>query len=100
VGLRLGSHLPDDARECEAEPRHHAQQRGPRQHPDQIDGDRGGHRNAQPSEQVHPEGGIAEWRQQDVGHPAQQDVGREAGRVEDREGVRHRLCLGGVPETP
>ena len=65
---------------------------------DQVHRDPGRDGHADGREQVHPEGRFAERLEHDRGEPAEQDVGREAGRVGGAHQRRDRLELGRVPE--
>ena len=71
----------------------------PRQGPHEIDRDRRGDGDDSAANRFIRKRRLAEGRQQHVREPAQQDVGREAGRVGRAQHRRDRLELGGVPEA-
>ena len=77
----------------------HAEDRGAGQRPDEIDRDAGRDGDAQCGEQVHPERRLAERLEDDRGQPAEDDVGREAGRVGRAEQRRDGLELARCPRT-
>ena len=76
----------------------HAEDRRASQRSNEVDRDAGRDRDAQRGEQVHPESRLAERLEDDRREPAEDDVGREAGRVGRPEQRRDGLELGGVPE--
>ena len=84
-----GQGQPDAGRDPERQPA------GQRAH--EVDREAGRHGEAQPGQQVHPEGRLAERLEEDRGQPAEQDVGREAGRVGGAQQRRDGLQLAGVP---
>ena len=55
-------------------------------------------RHADRREQVHPERRLAEWREDDRAEPAEDHLGREAGRMRGPEQRADGLELGRVPE--
>jgi hypothetical protein len=89
---------PDERGQGEAETRRDAEHDRPAEDPDEVRGDRCRHGDAQAGEQVHPEGRLAERREQDVRDPAEQHERRVAGRVGRAEEWCDRLQLGGIPE--
>jgi hypothetical protein len=97
VRLGVGRDRPGDRRERQPDagrdPEHQAA--GQRAH--EVDREAGRHREAQPGQQVHPERRLAERLEEDRGQPAEQDVGREAGRMGGAQQRRDGLQLPGVP---
>ncbi len=96
VGVRADR--PGQGRQGEREARGDPDGDRARQRPDQVDRHRGGDPEAHRRQQVHPERLVAERLEQRPGEPAQQDVGRESGRMRGAEDGSHRLELPGVPE--
>ena len=65
--------------------------------PHEVDREAGRHGQAQAGQQVHPKGRLAERLEDDRRQPAEEDVGREAGRVRGAQQRRDGLQLAGVP---
>ncbi len=98
VDVGVGPDRPGDRRGRQEHARGERDPRPPGQPPDQDGGQAGGDGDAGRIEQVHPEGGVAERLEDDRREPAQDDPGREPGRVAGPEKGADRLELGGVPE--
>ena len=82
VGLGVGADGPRRSARGPARGRRRRRARRAGQGPGQVDGDAGAPTPRQiAAKEVHPEGRLAERLQDDRREPAEEDVGREAGRV-------------------
>jgi hypothetical protein len=99
-GVRLGvrGDRPREGCQGETDPGGDPERDPAGQGPDEVDRDTSRDRQAQPGEQVHPEGRVAERLQDHRREPAQQDVGREPGRMGGAQDGRDDLQLTGIPE--
>ena len=99
-GVRLGvrGDRPDDRGQGHRQPGGDPERHSAGQPPDEVDGEAGRHRQAQPGQEVHPERRLAERLEDDRRKPADQDVGREAGRMGRAHERPDDLQLARVPE--
>ena len=99
VGIGKRAHPPRQRRERQQQPGCHCHARPPRQLAHEDDRQAGRHAEQDRGQEVHPQGELAERREDERDEPAEDHVGRKAGRVGHPEDRGHGLELPGVPEA-
>ena len=98
VRVGMGGQPPGERERAEDKAGGEGEQRASRQLTDEDHGERRRACRQERRQQVHPERRLAERREDDRGEPAEDDVGRVAGRVGGAQDRADGLELTGVPE--